>query len=242
MATSDIWNSAIKNLPLGDNVHTDIVNCFQDWRAATCDAIFSAPEPEDENANTEWWIAILGNMAWAATVMFPPALAVVGVSQVAAEAGLVIATAAREETTITRAVVAGASAATKAVSFLGAAAGSGIYAKVREYRGKIKADGKDYIRHYVLSQIPRLQSSYIDVADAFIRNDLLDYLIMFADKRKMDKGDKKELTEDDFFNTTGARKVRTTGIEWSGICSYSQTLLRHLTADKTDWRIFFRES
>jgi hypothetical protein len=167
MATSDIWNSAIKNLPLGDNVHTDIVNCFQDWRAATCDAIFSAPEPEDENANTEWWIAILGNMAWAATVMFPPALAVVGVSQVAAEAGLVIATATREETTITAGGSGGRVRRYQGSLVLGAAAGSGVYAKVREYHGKIKADGEDYIRHYVLSQIPRLQSSYVDCRRRF---------------------------------------------------------------------------
>jgi|SRR5689334_4136956 hypothetical protein len=102
-----ITASAINSLPLGKDVYGDITNCFQDWRAAACDAIFSAPEPTDETANTQWWIAILGNMAWAATVMFPPAFAVVGVAEVAAEAGLVIATGAREEATITRAVVAG---------------------------------------------------------------------------------------------------------------------------------------
>ena len=113
-----VYDAAIKNLPLGQDVYGDITNCFQDWRAATCDAIFSAPEPTDENANTEWWIAILGNMAWAATVMFPPAFAVAKVAQVAAEEELVIATKGVVEETVTRAVVAGASAAIRRSRFL----------------------------------------------------------------------------------------------------------------------------
>ena len=115
-------------------------------------------------------------MAWAANVMFPPALGVVG-----------------------GAVVAGASAATKAVSFLGAAAGSGVITKVREYRGRIKADGKDYIRHFVLSQIPRLQSAYVAVADAWARTDLLDYLIMFAVNEKDKHGVSGALTAEELF-------------------------------------------
>ena len=171
-----VYDAAVKNLPLGHDVYGDITNCFQDWRAAACDAIFSAPEPSDDNANTEWWIAILGNMAWAATVMFPPAF-----------------------TVVEAAVVAGASAATKAVSFLGAAAGSGVITKVREYRGKIKADGKDYIRHLVLSQIPRLQSAYVVIVDAWAKDDLIDYLIMFAEKEKEKHGGSGAVTEEEFF-------------------------------------------
>ena len=195
-----ITASAINSLPLGKDVYGDITNCFQDWRAAACDAIFSTPEPTDDTANTQWWIAILGNMAWAATVMFPPAFAVVGVAEVAAEAGLVIATGAREEATITRAVVAGASAATQAVSFLGAAAGSGVVAKVNEYQGKIKADGKDYIRHYVLSQIPRLQSAYVDVADDWAKRDLLNHLISLAGLAKHQRSGSYDLTDEDFLD------------------------------------------
>src|SRR2546423_14815566 len=99
--------SAINSLPLGKDVYGDITNCFQDWRAAACDAIFSAPEPTDDTANTQWWIAILGNMAWAATVMFPPAFAVVGVAEVAAVAGYAMVTWGLGGATMTRAVVAG---------------------------------------------------------------------------------------------------------------------------------------
>src|SRR5215470_1489146 len=101
-----ISDSAINALPLGKDVYDDLTYCLSQWQEAGYKAAMALPDPEDDNATVDWVITLVGNLAWAATVFFPPASAV-GVGAVVIKG------------------IGPASVATKATSMLGATLAAG---------------------------------------------------------------------------------------------------------------------
>lgn len=191
-----VSDAAINALPLGKDLYGHIRDCFLNWQQAACNAIFTAPDPQDSGATMEWWIALVGNMVWAATVFFPPSFVAAGVVEATVTAEAVASTATA--TVRTASVVASASAATKAASLVGAAVGSGVVVQLRSYGRNLKTDGKGYIRQYVLSQIPAIQSAYVAGADEIWGREVLNHLLSMAGLAKHERGGSYDLSDADF--------------------------------------------
>ena len=68
-----IRDAAINALPLGKDVYDDLTYCMQEWQNAGFEAVQGLAEPEEEGSTADWVITLIGNLAWAATVFFPPA-------------------------------------------------------------------------------------------------------------------------------------------------------------------------
>src|SRR6266566_664078 len=64
-AAQKIANDAMKHLPLVGLVFLD------EWYQAASTGAMNAKEPEDPVAKENWWIALAGNLGWAATSLFP---------------------------------------------------------------------------------------------------------------------------------------------------------------------------
>jgi hypothetical protein len=79
-----ISDAAIKEVmkTLGGEAAGDVDYCFQEWESAVSDAILLLPEPKDECAFLDWGVSFIGNLAWAATVFFPPAVTIKAISSV----------------------------------------------------------------------------------------------------------------------------------------------------------------
>lgn len=152
---------------LGDKVGDDVDYCFQEWDFAVSEAIEHLPEPEDDSAFLEWIIAFIGNMAWAATVFFPPAAAL-------------------------KAGASSVSAATKAVSVLGAAVGGGGPTKLIDYINNNTDDdhpvppplnskkGQAFLIDYTAERSNATRTIYMTLAPKFIDEFLLNQLIAAA--------------------------------------------------------------
>jgi hypothetical protein len=136
-----------------------IVYCFTQWLEAGKSAVAGLDEPEASESMFDWTISLLGNLAWAATVFFAPEMLLV-------EGGL----------------VASASAATKATSLLGAAAGSGVVAKLRHLGEVADGDlrskpGKRILHEMLSAQVPGLQKIFVGESADWVKSTLPDHLI-----------------------------------------------------------------
>ena len=80
-----ISDAAINALPLGKDVYDDLTYCLQEWQTAGSDAVMALPDPEAPNSQLDWVISLVGNLAWAATVFFPPAFAIAETATVVRE-------------------------------------------------------------------------------------------------------------------------------------------------------------
>ncbi len=150
MALSD---AAVSSLPFGDRAYDDLDYCWDQWEGAVRDVLVDLPGPEDEDAELYWFIAFVGNLAWAATVFFPPA-ATIGV---VAAAGNTVK------------IAAGTSRASQAVSLLGAAVGSGGVPKLNQFLHSGKAppqlnspEGKALLRRIITERVDKLKVAYQD--------------------------------------------------------------------------------
>jgi hypothetical protein len=118
-----ISDQAIKQAILGKDIEQKIWDCTQAWEGACNDAVEEMVkqqklEDDAKAARDQFVTCLIGNLAWAATVFFPPAITL-GFTQDLFAAGKYVAPHAYE--------IQGASAATKIVSVLGATTGSGTY-------------------------------------------------------------------------------------------------------------------
>jgi hypothetical protein len=164
-----ISEAAINALPLGKDVYDDLTYCMQQWQEAGYKAVMVLPPPDDPDANVDWVISLIGNMAWAATVFFPPAFEVATAAKVAQQ-GIRIA----EE----KLVFASASAATKATSMIGAGLAAGIVPQLRKLGGRLSSpDGKEFLSNYLGTQVPDILKTYAAQADAWVHKELLNRLI-----------------------------------------------------------------
>jgi hypothetical protein len=62
-------NLAIATLPIWASNYINL------WFTAATAALANAPQPEDTKARRNWWIALAGNLAWAATSLVDPQMA-----------------------------------------------------------------------------------------------------------------------------------------------------------------------
>src|SRR5882757_9305926 len=109
-----ISDAAINLLPLGKDVYDDLTFCMQEWENAGFEAVQAVSDPESDSSTFDWVVTLIGNLAWAATVFFPPARV----------AGSLIAT----ETSV----------ATKAVSMLGATLAADVVGKLGKLGGNLR--------------------------------------------------------------------------------------------------------
>jgi len=145
-----ISDDAINALPFGNDAFGDLAYCMQEWRNAGYEAVQALDDPDDSDSDIHWGIALIGNLAWAATVFFPPAFG----------------------------TVATVSTATKAVSMLGSTLAAGISVKLAEVGGKLTTPkGKQFLDDYLESQVPDLLEEYTRGADEWVRNDLVSHMI-----------------------------------------------------------------
>ena len=71
---------AINHTVLGRDVENDVHSCLQDWAAAGSRAVQEMMEQQrhdDDSSRAQFIISLIGNLAWAATVFFPPTAAAI---------------------------------------------------------------------------------------------------------------------------------------------------------------------
>lgn len=169
-----ISEAALKALPLGKDVYDDLTYCMQEWQEAGYKAVTALPPPDDSDATLDWFISLVGNMAWAATVFFPPAFEAVAAAKLA-QKGIAIAA--------DKLIVASASAATKATSMLGAGLAAGIVPQLRKI-GKLNSpQGKEFLNGYLSTQVPDTLKSYASEADQWVQKELVNRMLSASDPR-----------------------------------------------------------
>jgi hypothetical protein len=165
-----ISDATINALPLGKDVLDDLTYCLQEWQTAGSDAVMALPDPEDPNSTVDWVISLIGNLAWAATVFFPPAFAIAAPVTVARDVGLVAGSE--------KLVFASASAATKATSMMGATLAAGVVPQLRQLGGKLNSpQGKRFLADYLGSQVPDVLAKYASEAEPWVQKDLINHLV-----------------------------------------------------------------
>jgi hypothetical protein len=153
MAISD---AAINALPIGKDVYDDLTYCTSQWQEAAYKAVLGLPDPQESDSKVNWLISLVGNLAWAATVFFPPAAAVA------------VGTTVAEKVTY-----AGASAATKATSMIGATLAAGVVAELGKLDGDLGSpEGKRFLNRYLSSQVPTVLKEYAAEADSWVKTGL----------------------------------------------------------------------
>jgi hypothetical protein len=174
-----ISDAAINALPLGKDVYDDLTYCMQEWQNAGFEAVQEVPEPEDEDATVNWVICLIGNLAWAATVFFPPTriasalIATKAGAKAAVGGGLQIV-----EAEIALGSALAPSTATKAVSMLGATLAADVVGRLRKLGGNLRSPmGKAFLADYLGNQVPDLLKEYAAGANPWVRKDLLNHLI-----------------------------------------------------------------
>jgi hypothetical protein len=174
-----ISDAAINALPLGIHVYDDLTYCMQEWQNAGFEAVQELPDPEDDDATVNWVICLIGNLAWAATVFFPPtriASALIATkvgAKAAVGGGLQIV-----EAEIALGSALAPSTATKAVSMIGATLAADVVGRLRKLGGDLRSPmGKAFLADYLGSQVPDLLKQYVAGADPWVRKDLLNHLI-----------------------------------------------------------------
>jgi len=174
---------AINNTIRGFDVEQKVNDCLQDWANAGSDAVKEMMRLQqlDDTSREQFVISLIGNLAWAATVFFPPAAVAAG----AAAAG-----------------AAAATALTKIVSMLGAAVGSNTI-------GQLLQPGKSLdwsaVGNHLGELVPEMGKNLSTVADAWIASDLRNHMVaMFSINTHPDIN---RNNDDDFrkwYNTYGA--------------------------------------
>ena len=191
MAISD---EAVRKLTLGKDVEQVITDCFQDWEGALEWALDHLPDPPESTSMLEWSISLIGNMLWACTVFFPPAFVtgelIVATSRVVDPSRLA-GRAVHVVQEFQQATFPSASAATKVCSLLGAAIGSSsaqIGGVLRMVEGKLDMpSAKKYFHGFFLRQVGPATEEFVNRADKWAKQDLLNHIIMqFSIAKKPD--------------------------------------------------------
>jgi hypothetical protein len=146
MANEPIVSDAVlRTITLGKDVFDDITYCLQAWQNAGASAVSFLADPTDPDATLDWVISLLGNLLWAATVFFDPAMIVV---EVAAAEVLEVGVSRIGERLKVPQTIASASVATRVASLLGATVGSGAIGQLRQLiaeQGLRSPKGKQFV-------------------------------------------------------------------------------------------------
>src|SRR4051794_9649786 len=77
----------INHTVLGRHVENIVNDCLQDWQAAGSRAVqemMAQQVRDDDSSRAQFIISLIGNLAWAATVFFPPAASAILIESVLA--------------------------------------------------------------------------------------------------------------------------------------------------------------
>jgi hypothetical protein len=190
-----ISDEAVKDAITGTEVEQKVKDCLQDWSAASSKAVQEMMEKQRqqdaseaaEAARAQFVISLVGNLAWAATVFFPPATALVFAHTFSEIEGVATHTTPLKEFS--------ASAATKIVSVLGATVGSGTIAQFSHANGSL-----DWIavEKHLDELVPQLRKSLKSVAQNWTDGYLANHMVKMFGTRKntrTDRSDDKEFKE-----------------------------------------------
>jgi hypothetical protein len=206
-----ISDAAINTLPLGKDVYDDLTYCMQEWQNAGFEAVQGLPDPEEEDTTVNWVICLIGNLAWAATVFFPPTR--IASALIATQAGARPAIAGGLQ--IVKAELALGSAlapstATKAVSMLGATLAADVVGRLRKLGGDLRSPmGKAFLADYLGNQVPDLLKQYAADANPWVRNDLTNHLIaQYALRFHPDPNESNDAGFTAFYNSVAGAEER----------------------------------
>jgi hypothetical protein len=172
------------------DVEQKVNDCLQDWSAASSKAVQEMMEKQRqqdaaeaaEAARAQFVISLIGNLAWAATVFFAPAAAIVPVRSVAPFRAYQGTYGTLQNIELFSESSA-ASATTKIVSVLGAAVGSNIYGQLVQANGSL-----DWIalEKHLDELVPKIRKSLKSVAQAWTDGDLANHMIeVFSTKKNL---------------------------------------------------------
>jgi hypothetical protein len=174
-------DEGVKDAITGTDVEQKVTDCLQDWSAAGGKAVTEMMEKQREAQNADaakaqFIISLIGNLAWASTVFFPPAAAVVVTKDFFGPnswSGL-----------INTLESPGPSAATKIVSVLGAAVGSNTIGQLSQPAASLDWPA---VGDYLDSLVPLIAENLASVAQDWTDGYLANHMIaMFGIRKKPD--------------------------------------------------------
>jgi hypothetical protein len=188
-------DEGVKDAIPGAEVEQKVTDCLQDWSAAGGKAVQEMMEKQRqqdaadaaEAARGQFVISLIGNLAWAATVFFPPAATLTFARTFSEIEGV-----ATHTTPITE---FSASAATKIVSVLGAAVGSGLIAQFTQANGSLDWMA---VQDHLDELVPQIAKSLASVAQRWTDGYLANHLVKTFSTRKnlrTDHNDDREFKE-----------------------------------------------
>lgn len=193
-------DEGIKDAISGTEVEQKVKDCLQDWSAASSKAVQEMMERQRkqdateaaEAARVQFCISLIGNLAWAATVFFPPAAAIAAVQSVAPFRAYMGGTLQKIDLF---SEASSPSAATKIVSVLGAAVGSNTIGQLAQPNGSL-----DWIavEKHLDALVPQIRTSLKSVAQHWTDGYLANHMVnMFSTRKnlKTDHNDDKEFKE-----------------------------------------------
>jgi len=165
-AIKDIKKQAIP----GKDVEQKVTDCLQDWAAAGSNAVKELmerqrQEQDAEVARAQFIISLVGNLAWAATVFFPPAAAVVVTKDFFGPSGW--------SGLINTLESPGPSGATKIVSVLGAAVGSNAIGRLAQPTASLDWTAID---NYLGGLVPDISEKLAGTAKEWINSELASHM------------------------------------------------------------------
>jgi hypothetical protein len=164
---------AINGTILGSEVENKVNDCLQDWAAAGSNAVremMDRQKQADDSSKEQFIVSLIGNLAWAATVFFPPAAAAIPTLSISR--GVYLPIKQIYDTTTSP------SALTKVVSVLGAAVGSNTLGQLAQPN---KSLDWSFVGDYLGTLVPLIAENLSTVADKWISSELTNHMIaMFS--------------------------------------------------------------
>jgi hypothetical protein len=243
-------DEGIKAVKLGSEVEQKVTDCLQDWSAASSKAVQEMTERQRQQdaseaadaAKVQFIISLVGNLAWAATVFFPPAAAVAVTKEFFGPGGRSLMRTSESP---------GASAATKIVSVLGAAVGSGTIAQFAQSNGSLDWTA---VQDYLLELKQEISKNLTSVEQQWTDSYLMNEMIKKFGSRKNLKTDHNDDNEfKDWCNSAeGGRELRKTvwekfvfpadGLDFeAGELGLKKFLIRKLTELKASYDRQYRD-
>lgn len=161
-------DEAINNTIRGADVEQKVTDCLQDWAHAGSDAVqemMRLQKLQDDSSREQFVISLIGNLAWAATVFFPPAAA--ATPFMTASRGVHLPPKQYFDKSGTPAIA-------KIVSVLGAAVGSNTLGQLLDAKSLDWPAVGDHLGELV----PEIRKNLKDAADSWIALDLRSHMTM----------------------------------------------------------------
>src|SRR5262249_25625576 len=144
---------SIRETIKGKDIEQKVTDCLQDWEAACSNAVKEMMEQQksgDDSSRKQFVISLIGNLAWAATVFFPPAAGVA-------------------------ATVSSASTLTKVVSVVGATVGSNTIGQLMQPNPSVDWSA---VGDHLSGLVPKIAVNLASVANDWKEKELT--FVMYA--------------------------------------------------------------